>query len=171
METRENLESILREVEAHIGSAGWDQSPRLFALVSTSDLINSDPELAKELELSESQPLTSIEQELNGEQDLEELLSTIAWPDEVLGAILSIERIVLPPEAESELPTEDDQELIEIAAEHPDRRDVRILSAVLRTGENLNALRYRSHDELDSVAVAPNLVERLNESLLATFED
>ena len=171
METRENLESILREVEAHIGSAGWDQAPRLFALVSTSDLIKSDPELATELELSESQPLTSIEQELNGEQDLEELLSIIAWPDEVLGAILSIERIVLPPEAESELPTKDDQELIEIAAEHPDRRDVRILSAVLRTGENLNALRYRSHDELDAVAVAPNLVERLNESLLATFED
>ena len=170
METSENLDSILREVEKHVSAAGWDQPARLFALVSTKELMESDPDLAQELGLSESQALTSIEQEIASEQDLEELLGTIAWPDEVLGAVLAIERIILPPAAESELPTDDDSELLEVASSHPDRRDVRMVSAVLRDGTNLNALRYRDHDEPESVAIAPNLVERLNESLLATFE-
>ena len=171
MKSRENLEAILREVEEHVGAAGWDQPARLFALVSTAELIASDPKLAEELNLTEDQPFTSVEQEISPDQNLEDLLGTIAWPEDVLGAILSIERIVLPPEAESDLPSENDQELAEAAADHPDRRDVRILSAVLRSGENLNALRYRSHDELDSVAVAPDLVTRLNENLLATFDE
>ena len=170
MDSLENLESILREVELHVGGAGWDQPARLFALVSTKELIESDPQLAAELDLSENQPLTSIEQEVSADQDLEDLLASIAWPDEVLGAVLAIERIILPPEAESVLPTDDDLELVEVAAGHPDRKDVRILSAVLRDGQNLNSLRYRDHDEPDSVAVAPNLVTRLNESLLSTFE-
>ena len=170
METSENLESILREVEQHVSAAGWDQPTRLFALVSTKELMESDPALAEELGLSQNQALTSIEQEVSGEQDLEELLGTIAWPEEVLGAVLAIERIILPPDAESSLPTDDESELVEVAASHPDRRDVRMVSAVLRDGTNLNALRYRDHDEPDSVAIAPNLVERLNESLLATFE-
>ncbi|MEY4312381.1 MAG: hypothetical protein RLZZ571_1151 [Actinomycetota bacterium] len=170
METSENLESILREVEQHVSAAGWDQPTRLFALVSTKELMASDPDLANELGLSADQPLTSIEQEVSGEQDLEELLGTIAWPDEVLGAVLSIERIILPPDAESSLPKDNESELVEVAATHPDRRDVRMVSAVLRDGTNLNALRYRDHDEPDSVAIAPNLIERLNDSLLATFE-
>lgn len=171
METSENLEAILREVESHISAAGWDQPTRLFALVSTKDLIASDPELAKELGLSEAQEFTSIEQELDAGQNLEELLSTIAWPDEVKGAVLSLERIILPPTAQGELPQDDDQELIDMASQHPDRKDVRILSAVLKTGQNLNALRYRDHDESDAVAFAPDLVSRLNESLLTTFEN
>lgn len=170
METGENLESILREVEQYVSAAGWDQPTRLFALVSTTELMASDPDLANELDLSAEQPLTSIEQEVSHEQDLEDLLGTIAWPDEVLGAVLSIERIVLPPDAESSLPTDDEFELAEVAASHPDRKDVRMVCAVLRDGTNLNALRYRDHDEPDAVAIAPNLIERLNESLLATFE-
>ena len=133
---------------------------------STKELIASDPELAMELGLTEDQPLTSVEQEVSSVQDLEDLLGTIAWPDEVLGAILAVERIILPPEAQAGLPMDDDAGLVEAVAEHPDRRDVRILSAVLRNGTNLNALRYRSHDEPDAVAVAPDLVVRLNESLL-----
>ena len=137
---------------------------------STKELIASDPELAMELGLTEDQPLTSVEQEVSSVQDLEDLLGTIAWPDEVLGAILAVERIILPPEAQAGLPMDDDAGLVEAVAEHPDRRDVRILSAVLRNGTNLNALRYRSHDEPDAVAVAPDLVVRLNESLLSTFE-
>ena len=170
METSENLESILREVEQHVSAAGWDQPTRLFALVSTKELMASDPQISAELGLSESQPLTSIEQEVSSGQDLEDLLATIAWPEEVLGAVLAIERIILPPNAEANLPTDNESELVEVAASHPDRRDVRMVSAVLRSGINLNALRYRDHDEPDAVAIAPNLVERLNESLLATFE-
>jgi hypothetical protein len=171
MDLSENLEPILREVEAHISSAGWDQPARLFALVSTAELIATDPDLAKELNLTEDLALTSVEQEISAQQDLEELLGTIAWPENVKGAILAIERIILPPEAESDLPTNNDNDFVDAALDHPERRDVRIISAVMRGGQNLNALRYRSHDEPDSVAIAPDLVTRLNESLLATFED
>ncbi|MEY4492989.1 MAG: hypothetical protein RL355_338, partial [Actinomycetota bacterium] len=56
METSENLESILREVEQHVSAAGWDQPTRLFALVSTKELMASDPQISAELGLSESQP-------------------------------------------------------------------------------------------------------------------
>jgi len=171
MVSPKNLELILREVEEHVSSAGWDQPTRLFALVSTAELIASDPQLAETLNLTENLALTSIEQEVPIGQTLEDLLATIAWPEEVQGAILAIERIILPPSAEAELPQQGDAELVDAAIDHPDRRDVRMVSAVLRSGENLNSLRYRTHYEQDSVAVAPNLITRLNESLLATFSD
>lgn len=171
MEMLENLEAVLREVEGHIAAAGWDQPARLFALVSTSELIASDPELAIKLNLSLEKPLTSIEQELFITENLEDLLGNIMWPVEVVGAILAIERIVLPKRAEEDLPQSGDQELVNAALEHPDRLDIRIISAVLRSGENLNALRYRSHDNPESVSVAPDLVSKLNESLLSTFQD
>lgn len=166
-----NLEALVREVEDHVASGGWDQPTRLFALVPTETLIAANPELVADLGLSGDLPLTSVEQELEDALELEELLGTIAWPEDVQGAIVVLERIVLPPSAESELPDNSDTEFIQAASDHPDRRDVRIVSAVLRTGQNLNALRYRTHDTADQVAVAPNLVERLNESLAATFAD
>lgn len=171
MQINENLAAIVREVEEHIGAAGWDQPVRLFALVSSKDLIAAEPDLARELNITEEMELTSVEQEVSIEQDLEELLSTIAWPENVQGALLALERIILPPAAESTLPLDDEQQLLDVASDHPDRRDVRLLSAVLRTGENLNAIRYRDHDEIDSVAIAPDLVPSLNESLLLTFSD
>jgi hypothetical protein len=116
-------------------------------------------------------PLTSVEQELEDSLELDELLATIAWPDDVVGALVVLERIVLPPSAESDLPAESDAALVQAASDHPERRDVRIVSAVLRTGENLNALRYRTHDSADAVAVAPNLVTRLNDAVASTFAD
>lgn len=171
MENLADLATVVREVESHVGAAGWDQPVRLFAIVETKNLISSDPELAVQLNLANDLPLTSIEQELSPSQDLEELLGTIAWPENVIGAVLSIERIVLPPQAEESLPAEDDADWLTEISANPDRRDVRILSAVMRDGKNLNALRYRDHDEVDAVAIAPDLVPNLNESLLATFAD
>jgi hypothetical protein len=171
MENRENLANIVREVDSHISAAGWDQPVRLFAIVRTADVLAAEPQLANELNLTDELAFTSIEQELATNQDLEELLATIAWPENVIGAILSIERIVLPQTAQNELPDEQDPDWLDGVATHPDRRDVRIISAVLGTGENLNALRYRDHDEIDSVAISENLVPNLNESLLATFAD
>ncbi len=165
-----HLDPIVREVESHVAGAGWDQSARLFALVPTENLLQANPELGAELGLTGDLLLTSVEQEIEvGKDGLEELLATIAWPDDVVGAIVIVERIVLPPEAEASLPQDSDQELVDAATDHPDRRDVRILSAVLRTGENLNALRFRTHDAPDDVAIAPDLVPRLNEALLETF--
>lgn len=171
MKNAENLAAVVREVETHVSGAGWDQPVRLFAIVATSDVIASDPQLAAELNLSPDLPLTSIEQELSVTADLEELLGTIAWPENVVGAVLAIERIVLPATAQADLPTDEDPKWLSEISMHPQRRDVRIISAVLRSGENLNALRYRDHDEPDSVAIAADLVPNLNENLLATFSD
>lgn len=171
-----NLEALVREVEDHVASAGWDQPVRLFAIVPTVSLLATNPQVATELGISAHLPLTSVEQEIADTLELDELLATIAWPPDVVGALVALERIVLPPSAKSDLPSEDDHEfaqneLVQAAADHPDRRDVRIISAVLRTGENLNALRHRTHDSADAVAVSPDLVTRLNEALAATFAD
>lgn len=166
-----NLEPLIREVEDHVASAGWDQSVRLFALVPTANLLDANPELATELGISAEMPLTSVEQEIEDTLELDELLATIAWPDDVAGAIVVLERIVLPPSAESDLPDTNDSALVQVASNHPERRDVRIVSAVLRSGQNLNALRYRTHDSADAVAVAPNLVTRLNDALVLTFAE
>lgn len=161
-----DLPAVVREVEQHVAAGGWDQPTRLFAIVPTAALLESDPTLTLSGELA----LTSIEQELEDVSvTLDELLGHIAWPDDVVGAIVVVERIVLPPEAQDELPDENDAHLIAAVADHPDRRDVRMVSAVLRTGSNMNALRYRLHDEPDSVAIAPDLVPQLNDALAATF--
>lgn len=165
-----NLEALVREVEDHVAAAGWDQPVRLFALVPTVNLLAANPDLASELGISPEMPLTSVEQELEDSLALDELLATIAWPDDVVGALVVLERIVLPPSAESDLPAESDAALVQAASDHPERRDVRIVSAVLRTGENLNALRYRTHDSADAVAVAAGLVTRLNDAVSKTFE-
>lgn len=171
MDFASNLEPLIREVEDHVASAGWDQPVRLFALVPTANLLDANPELANELGISPEMPLTSVEQEIEDTLELDELLATIAWPEDVAGAIVVLERIVLPPSAESDLPSNDDSALVQAASDHPERRDVRIASAVLRSGQNLNALRYRTHDSADAVAVAPNLVSRLNDAVASTFAD
>ena len=171
MDFASNLEALIREVEDHVASAGWDQPVRLFALVPTANLLETNPQVAAELGLSAHLPMTSVEQEITDTLELDELLATIAWPAEVVGALVALERIVLPPSAQSDLPGENESELVQVAANHPDRRDVRIVSAVLRSGENLNALRHRTHDSADAVAVSSDLVTRLNDALAATFAD
>jgi hypothetical protein len=103
MDFASNLEPLIREVEDHVASAGWDQPVRLFALVPTDSLLSANPDLAGELGISADMPLTSVEQEIEDALELDELLATIAWPEDVAGAIVVLERIVLPPSAESDL--------------------------------------------------------------------
>ncbi len=166
MDFASDLSAVVREVEHHVAAAGWDQPTRLFAIVPTAAVLAADPTLS----LSSDLALTSIEQELEEvNTSLDDLLGHIAWPDDVVGAIVVVERIVLPPDASEQLPDDDDEHLMATVAQHPDRRDVRMVSAVLRSGHNMNALRYRLHDEPDSVAIAADLVPQLNDALLATF--
>ena len=84
---------------------------------------------------------------------------------------MALERVVVPPEAERDLPADPEQ-----AVELPRRarrpaQDVRLVVGVLRDGTAMCALRQREHDEDAAVAVGPDLVPGLVHALLATFAD
>ena len=113
----------------------------------------------------------SIEQDgLPEAVDLEDLLAQLAWPAEVDGAALSVERSVLPPQAEQAASAiNDDDERLAFLANHPEREDVRMVVGVLRGGESWCALRMRSHDEATQVVQGSDLVPGLVAALKATL--
>ena len=43
------LDRVTIDIERHAAASGWDQPPRLFALVETADLVRREPQLATEL--------------------------------------------------------------------------------------------------------------------------
>lgn len=164
------LSSVALDAERHVAQGGWDQPLRLFALVSTSDLIAAEPSLREQLAATATPgSLTAVEQEgLTPTSSLTTILGRLAWPPEVAGAALAVERIVVPPDAERDLP-EDPTAAVDALASHPSRRDVRLLVAVLRDGSSVCLLRQRDHDRDDRVArgadIAPGLVQALVASL------
>jgi hypothetical protein len=160
------------DTERHVAAAGWDQPPRLFALVRTADLLAREPHLRSQMgpaDLAEG-AYTAVEQEgLPATSSIETLIGRIAWPDEVDGCAFAIERMVVPPDAERDLPTRPEAAVDALAA-HPDRKDVRLLVAVLRDGRSICLLRQRDHDADDAVATGPDLAPGLVAALRATFE-
>jgi hypothetical protein len=165
------LEEVVQDLERHSAQEGWDTAPRLYALVQSTELRREEPELADQLGLSpDLDTLAALEQPALPEQAaVEDALATIAWPEAVTGCALVLERVVLPPEAEEEIP-EDEAEAAEWAAKHPAREDVRMVVGVLRDGTRHSALRLRRHDVDDEVLVGPDLVPALADALAATFE-
>jgi hypothetical protein len=167
------LTQVLVEVERHVRAAGWDQPPQIFALVSTDDLIRAEPEFARSVGLGlEEMPagaLTPIEQDPLPEGPLDDALAQIMWPAEVRGCCLVHEVVLLPPDAEAELPNQSDA--LEYAARHPQRREARVAVAVLRDGSRATAVRFRgpTHPE-DELLVGDDLAPNLSEALLATLE-
>ncbi|MFD1507491.1 hypothetical protein FE374_13155 [Georgenia yuyongxinii] len=170
------LRAAVRDLERHVASLGWDGQVFVFALVRTAEALEKTPELARELPEEavrtaavEPEHLTGIQQEgLPDSDTLEELLGQLAWPDSVDGAAVVVERMVVPPEAESGMPKEP-AAAVEYLMNHPDRQDVRMATGVLRTGESWCALRSRSHDFDDAVAGSPDAVPGLVEALRATL--
>ena len=160
------------ETERHVARAGWDQPPRLFALVRTAGLLEREPHLQAQLGQGDQEDgFTAIEQEgLPRTSSLESLLAQLAWPEDVDGVALAVERLVVPPEAEHDLPEDPDQ-AAEALATHPDRRDVRLLVAVLRDGESTCLLRQRDHDTDDKVASGSDIAPGLVQALSATLQD
>lgn len=153
------------EIEDHVGAAGWDQPPRLFALVRTADLIAAQPDLASQLGHPDS--LTPIEQDLPPGREVEDLLAEIGWPDEVDGCAVVMERLTLPPDAEADLPR-DPGEAVRFAAEHPDRQEMRIIAAVTRDGSEHAAVRARGPEDaplLEGPGLLPGLVRILHDTL------
>ncbi|MFF4209804.1 PPA1309 family protein [Streptomyces sp. NPDC001796] len=170
------LTRAVLEIDEYASGLGWDQPARLFALVDTARLRTEEPALATQLGLEEEPEaagLTPIEQdEIPADRPLDEFLGTIAWPDAVAGCALTVQRLMLPPSAESQVPQGlSEQKLAAWVAEHPERQEVRMTVAVLRDGARESALRLREKDSPTEVLTGPDLVPGLAEALAATFED
>ena len=174
----DSLTRAVLETERHVSGAAWDQPARLFALVRTAAILEREPALASQLFPGAAQAaaddpghLTAVEQEgLPDSSSLESMLAQMAWGPDVDGVALSVERVVLPPEVEADVPADPDAAL-DYLMQHPARADVRIVVGVLRDGQSVCALRQRQHDEPGAVAVGPDLVPGLVAALKATLED
>lgn len=162
------LTAAVLEIERHAAQSGWDQPARLFALVETSRLVDREPQLAGSIGDAE---LTPVEQEgLSAGSPLEDQLTTISWPETVDGCAAMVERLVLPPDVEAELPDEPDAVATYVAS-HPGRQEVRIVAGALRSGASFCALRLRAHDDDESVLGGEDLVPGLLELVRRTLED
>jgi hypothetical protein len=167
------LARLTLDLESHAAAAGWDRPPGLFALVETADLLRREPRLAADPGLTAAEPgaITPVDQgELPEHASLEDLLAGISWPPEVLGAAITVERLMVPPAAEQDMP-QDEGEALRWLGEHPERQEVRLVVAVLRDGSRSAALRMRAHDDETSVLTGDELVPGLADALGATLDD
>lgn len=166
------LRQAALEVESHAADEGWDRPPRLYALVPTGDLVRAEPAMAESLGLdgaADPDSLTPVAQdEMPADRPFEDTLAQIMWPPQVAGCAAVVERLMLPPEAEDDLPDEAG-ELEAYAAKHPDRQDVRIVAAVTRGGDAHCVIRLRS--DPDDLLEGPDLVPTLTRLLTATLAD
>jgi hypothetical protein len=168
------LAAAVLEVESHVAGDGWDQPARLYALVDTARIVAHEPALASQMGLDESSAagsLTPVEQDgVPAEVPLEDLLQQIGWPDDVAGCAAVVERLVLPPDVDADIPADPD-EAERFAREHPDRQEVRIAAGVTRAGASYCALRLRAHDDAQSVVDGTGLVPGLLDLLRATLSE
>lgn len=171
----EALIAALIELERFIGEQGWEQPPRLFALVRTDDLIAADPDLVESQGLRGSDQggrpdaLTAIEQEgFDPGDDLVGGLAGIFWPSAVYGCALALESSFLPSRAENDLP-EDPALAAEAVRNHPARQDVRLVVGVTRDGDRHGVGRLVSQP--DELLGAPDLVAGLGEVLAHTLSE
>lgn len=172
------LEAVAAEIEAFAGSAGWDSAPTLFALVPTA-VLAADPSAAallsadgSPLDPQEISPdaITPIAQEELPEGPLDEALAQIGWPEEVIGCALSQQIVMLPPSAESDLDDLPVDAAVANATTHPDRREARLVVAVLRSGQSAGILRLRGvADQGDDLLTGPDLAPNLVSALAATL--
>jgi len=169
------LTRAVLEIDSYAAGLGWDQPARLFALVDTAHLRAHEPGLADQLGLGDEETsggLTPIEQdELPSGTPLDDFLATIAWPEVIAGCALTVERLMLPPSAETSMPEGlDDAALASWVARHPERQEVRMTVAVLRDGARESAVRLREKDSPTEVLTGPELVPGLADALSATFD-
>ena len=195
MSIEHSLNRAVREVEAHVSAFGWDGPVRLFALVRSAEALRREPDLAGQLpppdaEAAADDPdhLLLVEQDEledlaaqpdpdagptgEGTDALERMLRRLAWPGEVEGVALTVERLVVPPEVEAQAPADPD-EALRWLGEHPRRREVRIAAGVLRDGARACVLRTRgtAEDPDETVISGPDLVPGLTRALASTLQD
>lgn len=170
------LTRAVLELERFVATGGWDGPLRVFALIRPAEAMAADPALRAQLPSDlvaaadvDPASLTSVEQEdLPEGESLEEVLGQMAWPSSVVGAAAVIERFVVPPEAERDLPA-DEKEALQVLLAHPDRQDVRLAVGVLRDGGSCCAVRTRAHDCDTDVGVGPDLAPGLVHALRQTL--
>lgn len=173
------LSVCVREVVAFVDAAGWDQPLQLFALVPTADLVAVEPQLAERV--TAGAELTPVAQDaLPGGVDgrppaLDTALAAVSWPDGVAGCALVQEVLILPPEAEALLDAAgvDEEAAVHAAMHHADRREARVVAAVLRDGPALCLLQLRAQEPTDRATELlehPDLAPNLVAALRATFE-
>lgn len=166
------LAAAVLEIESHIAEAGWDQPARLYALVDTARIVAQEPTLASQMGLDASAAegsFTPVEQDALPDQALEVTLESIVWPPEVTGCAAVVERLVLPPGVDDDIP-DDPAAAEEFAREHPLRQEVRIVAGATRAGATYCALRLRAHDDGQSVVDGTQLVPGLLDLLRSTLE-
>lgn len=173
-ETAEALVAALIELDQHIGRLGWDQPPRLFALVKSARLLEAEPQLAEHLGVSGVDDLlpgalSSIEQEqFNPQQnpDLEAVLARVMWPESVDGCAFSCVRTFLPADLQDQIP-DDPDEAADFVAEHPRREELRLVAGVLRDGSRHAVARLVSHPNelLGGPDLAPGVLSALASTL------
>lgn len=172
------LVAVLLEIERHIAAGGWDQPPRLFALVPTERLLAAEPGLADRLQRGRpgvhgvgadgsEDRFTAVEQEhFVPTGDLVADLTAISWPDAVAGCSVAVERTFLPAGSEIDLP-DDPTAAAELVAAHPDRQEIRVVVGVDRRGRRHGVARLRSapNELLGGADLVPGLAEVLAHTL------
>jgi hypothetical protein len=167
------LVAALLDLDRHVGRDGWDQPPRLFALVLTDVLAEAEPALSRQLGLRTTKDgglpgaLTAIEQdEFRSTGDLTRDLETLEWPESVFGCALATVRTFLPAAYEADLPT-DPEAAAEVVAAHPQRQEIRVVVGADRAGNRHGVGRLASRPE--EVLGAPDLVPGLASALAHTL--
>ena len=175
-----DLGNALAQCAGYAAAGPWGSPATLFALVPTAVLARQAPEL---IDPNDDSALSPVVQE-SGDADLESLLTTVSWPDAVVGCAVVTEITVLPPDAESTLdeafePLLSDPEAADAAARdaahtHPDRRQARLIAGVLRSGQRVALLSLRARDGEDAsvesdLRTHPTLAPNVLDALAATF--
>lgn len=174
------LEAVAAEIEAFAAGSGWDSAPMLFALVPTRSLAE-DPAAARIISpdgsaldpsLIAESAVTPIAQEELPDGPLDEVLAQIGWPAEVVGCAVTQEILMLPPSAEEGLDDLAVDDALSHATSHPDRREARLVVAVLRDGSSASILRLRGAEGAgDDLLTGPDLAPNLAAALIATLQD
>jgi len=172
-DTADALVAALLDLDRHVGRDGWDQPPRLFALVLTDVLAEAEPALSQQLGLRTTKDgglpgaLTAIEQdEFRSTGDLTRDLETLEWPDSVFGCALATVRTFLPSTYEADLPA-DPEAAAAVVAGHPQRQEIRVVVGADRAGNRHGVGRLASRPE--EVLGAADLVPGLSSALAHTL--
>ena len=150
------LRAAVAEVEQYVDDSGWDAPRQLFALVPTAELLAHEPGLIGHVsaargsaDAASAPEFTPVEQGSLPGETVAAALATIAWPDEIAGAVL----------------------VLEIGVEGGDGpAEGRLAVGVMRERPGgMCALRWR-HAPEGPVTFSPELAPELIEALHATFE-